>query len=248
MEPAAVLSHYPAIPPPQGVRLTVLPEHACPYRPGRVTRNRAFVAEHMPDELYGQLMDRAFRRSGRLIYQPVCRGCRACVPIRVPVERFAPGKSQRRCFRRNQDLRVEVAEPTPTREKYELYRQYLAEWHGSEMEDSLAGFVAFLYDSPVTTVEFTYREPSGRLVGVGICDLGSSYLSSVYFYHDPAVSKRGVGTFSALYEIEYARRRGLAYCYLGYWVEGCSTMDYKASFRPHEQLDADGVWRPAGRA
>ncbi|HEY7117030.1 MAG TPA: arginyl-tRNA--protein transferase, partial [Tepidisphaeraceae bacterium] len=67
--------------------------------------------------------------------------------------------------------------------------------------------------------------------------------SSVYFYFDPAEARRRPGTFSALWEIEFARSRGIPYYYLGYWVAGCGAMEYKASFGPHEVLGTDGVWR-----
>src|SRR5690348_10722835 len=114
-------SAYPSHAPPYPVRLVVVPDHACSYFPGRVARTRAFAASSMPGELYHRFMDAGFRRSGSVIYQPVCGGCRSCVPLRVPVGRFAADKSQRRAWRRNQDLTVTAAPPEPTAEKYELY-------------------------------------------------------------------------------------------------------------------------------
>jgi len=47
--------------------------------------------------------------------------------------------------------------------------------------------------------------------------------------------------FSVLREIEWARERGIPHYYLGYWIEGCETMDYKAQYNPHELL-VDGQW------
>jgi arginine-tRNA-protein transferase len=95
----------------------------------------------------------------------------------------------------------------------------------------------------VETLEFTYRDSAGRLLAAGICDVCRQSLSSVYFYHDPAEASRGLGTFGALWEIRAAAELGIPYYYLGYWVAGCDTMDYKASFRPYELLHPDGVWR-----
>ena len=239
-------SHYPSHPPPLGVRLVVLPGHECSYLPGRRSVSRAFMAGRMPGEAYHRLMDAGFRRSGKLVYQPVCPGCRACVPLRVPVAGFEATKSQRRCWRRNQDLAVTSGPPEVTEEKFALYRRYASEWHGKadDGEEGWDTFESFLYDSPVETTEFCYRDAAGRLVAVGICDACPSSLSSVYFYHDPAESRRGLGTFGALYEIEFARRAGVPHYYLGYWIAGCGTMAYKANFGPCEVLDADGVWRP----
>jgi arginine-tRNA-protein transferase len=200
----------------------------------------------MAPAAYQAFMDAGFRRSGKLVYQPTCRHCRACQPIRVPVATFAPDKSQRRCARRNADLRVSNGPPRPTGEKYELYRHYLREWHGSAKndDDDVAGFKAFLYDSPVDTIEFEYRDGAGRLLAVGICDLCPDVLSSVYFYFDPSEAARGLGTFGALEEMAFARRTHLHYYYLGYWVPGCRAMEYKSRYRPSETLCSDGLWRP----
>jgi len=240
-------SHYPALPPPVTIRLTTLAEHECPYLPDRLARSRAFLADRMPGEVYHRFMDAGFRRSGRLFYQPACGGCRSCVPVRVPVAAFRTDKSQRRCARRNADLAVSASEPKATEEKHELYSRYLRGWHGRDADD-FEGFVAFLYDSPVETVEFEYRDGGGTLLAVGICDVCEQSLSSVYFYFDPAHAGRGLGTFGALQEIGAATRLGIPYYYLGYWIRDCRQMRYKTSFRPCELLGTDGIWRPAGEA
>jgi arginine-tRNA-protein transferase len=239
-----VLSHYPAITPPLDVSLAWLPEHPCPYLPGRSAVDRAIWAGSVPAGVYEGFMDAGFRRSGKLLYQPACRGCRACASIRLPVAEFRPDKSQRRCARRNADLSVTHGIPRYSAEKFALYRQYIAGWHGREDVEDPAAFASFLYDSPLdSTLEFEYRDPAGRLLAVGICDLCPSVLSSVYLYFDPAESRRGLGTFAALHEIDFAARQGRAYYYLGYWVAGCRAMEYKNNFRPNEILHPDGAWR-----
>ena len=237
-------SHYPALPPPVRVRLVTLGDQPCQYLPRRRSESRAAWAEELPPGLYHRFMDAGFRRSGKLLYQPACRGCRACQPIRVPVAEFRPSKSQRRCGRRNGDLVVSIAEAEPTDEKYELYRRYVAGRFGRPVEEeNRESFESFLYDSPVDTIEFTYRDSGGRLLAVGICDVCRQSLSSVYFYYDPAEGRRGLGTFGALREIEAARALGIPWYYLGFWIAGCDTMRYKADFRPNEVLCGDGVWR-----
>lgn len=40
--------------------------------------------------------------------------------------------------------------------------------------------------------------------------------------------------------ISRARRLGLPYVYLGYWVRGSRKMDYKGRFRPQERLMSEG--------
>ncbi|MBL8177830.1 MAG: arginyltransferase [Bryobacterales bacterium] len=234
-------SHYPAIPHPLVADLPLLAEEACPYLKDRQSRYRAFRSERMPGRLYHQLMDAGFRRSGDVFYQPVCKGCRECVPLRIAVKGFAPTKSQRRVWRMNQDLAVTMGAPTATDEKFALYRRYVEQWHEREVE-SRAEFERFLAVSPVNTVEFCYRNGDGRLLAAGICDVCELSLSSVYFYFDPEERRRSVGTFGAMAEIAFAVSRGIPYYYLGYWVEGCEAMCYKSRFRPHEVLQNDGTW------
>jgi arginine-tRNA-protein transferase len=211
-----------------------------------MSRTRGFASGDIPGGIYHQFMDAGFRRSGRLVYQPVCNGCRECVSLRVPVTTFTPSKSQRRCLRRNYDLQITGGEPSPDEEKFALYQRYMTQWHGRadevEAPDAWETYLAFLYDSPVQSLEFCYRNAAGQLLAVGICDVCSQSMSSVYFYHEPLESRRGLGIFGALYEIEFARREGIAFYYLGYWVRGCAAMEYKANFRPCEILRPDGTW------
>jgi arginine-tRNA-protein transferase len=207
-----------------------------------VAQSRAFWAEKMPGEVYHALMEAGFRRSGQLVYQPICRGCRECLPIRVPVDKFSPSKSQRRCYRQNQDLSVSVGSLQSSDEKWLLYQRYVAEWHQKDADDRSA-FESFLYESPVDTVEFCYRDSAGTLLAVGICDICGQSLSSVYFYFDPKQAQRGLGTFGALHELDFARNRNIPYYYLGYWIDECPSMQYKAMYRVHEILHPDNVWR-----
>jgi len=218
-----------------------MPPHPCPYLPGRQAQLRAFSTKRIDPAVYHGFLDASFRRSGSVIYQPVCADCRACLPLRIPVGSFRPDKSQRRCRRRNADLTFTAGPLCPSDEKYQLYTRYQAQRHGAA--DNRATFESFLYRSPVNTVEFTYRDARNQLLAVGICDLCDHSLSSVYFYYDPAQSRRSLGTFGTLHEIDFATQTGIAYYYLGYWVRGCRKMEYKAGFRPCEVLHPDGCWR-----
>lgn len=241
--PLQTFSHFPHIPPPINVRLVTLSPTPCPYLPGRFATSRAIVAGSVDPIVYHRFMNAGFRRSGLMLYQPVCRGCRECQQIRVPTSTFAPSKSQRRVQRRNADLQIRVAEPSPTRAKFDLYQRYVTRWHRHEKPSTWEEFADFLYEYPSTSIEFEYRH-EGRVVAVGLCDVCEASLSSVYFYFDPDEADRSPGTFGALVEIDWAREKGIAHYYLGYLVRGCAAMSYKANFRPFELLGMDGVWRP----
>lgn len=235
---------FPALPAPLGLEVASTPPHECPYLPGRTAVSRGFRCDAVPGWAYQELMDAGFRRSGRVFYQMACPGCRACVAIRVPVRAFRPDKGQRRIWRRNGDLNVSMGPPELTAEKADLYFRYLAVRHDRRMKGDRRELEEFLYRSPTETLEMCYREPGGRLLGVGICDRTPRALSTVYFYFEPDSSRRGLGIFSSLVEIRIARSLGLTHYYLGYWVGACPKMAYKAGFHPCELLGTDGVWRP----
>jgi leucyl-tRNA---protein transferase len=239
---AQLLSHYPAIPPPVPLHLWESQPHPCQYLPNRMATTRAFLTRRLPADTYLAFMNANFRRSGQIIYQPSCARCRQCQSLRVRVDRFTPNKSQRRCWRKNRDLKITVNSPKPTDEKFDLYRRYQLDWHGKD-ETDYSDFCQFLYNSPVDSIEFEYRDASNQLLSIGICDVAAGALSTVYFYFDPSKSNRSLGTFGALWEIRWAAENGIPYYYLGYWIRDCPSMRYKSTLGPCQILGTDGVWR-----
>lgn len=217
--------------------------HSCPYLPGREAREEAFRADEFPPELYHDFMDSGFRRSGLIMYRPACRACTECRPLRAVASRFTPSKSQRRVLRKNDDIDVNVGLPRFTRDKFRMYSDYVAAQHASFHKDTAEDMKRFLYSSPVLTLEFEYRL-GARLVAVGIADLSSRSLSSVYAFFDPDLLARSLGTLSALKEIAFCRERSVPYYYLGFFVADSPSMNYKARFRPHEILSPAGEWIP----
>jgi arginine-tRNA-protein transferase len=151
----------------------------------------------------------------------------------------------RRVWQKNADVSAAVGPPCPTLEKWRLYRRYLERQHDGAMTGSAEEFARFLYASPVCTEEVVYSLGE-RVVGVGIADRGPSSFSSVYMYFDPDERRRSLGTYSVLWEIDYCRRMGIPYYYLGFYVRGSRTMEYKGRFRPAELLRDRRHWAPLG--
>ena len=82
------------------------------------------------------------------------------------------------------------------------------------------------------------------LAAVSIADISQYTLSSVYVFFEPRYRRRSLGTYSALWEIDYCRRSGIPYYYLGFCVAGCAKMSYKSKFQPCQMLDASCSWVP----
>ena len=213
---------------------------SCPYLENRRWVTHTFAVPSLPADIYEEMINSGWRRSGTFFYQNHCPGCDECRPIRVPVEQFTPSKSQRRVLRRNQDVEVEVHANAYSEEIFQLYKRYQEERHGKDETSGVSGFRRFLCDSAVTTVQMHYRK-NGTLLGVGWVDELSDGLSSVYFVFDPEESRRSLGTFSIMKEIERARALGMRWHHLGFYVRDSRKMSYKANFQPYELL-INGSW------
>jgi len=225
----------------------------CPYLPGK-TERKVFANLPFSDGAYvnDALTLAGFRRSQNIAYRPACEGCDACVSVRLPVADFVFSRSQRRTLRRNDDLSRDLVEAEATTEQFDLLHRYL---HARHPEGGMAGmgwpdYVAMVEDTAVRTHLIEYRLPShddgpGELVGVGLTDLLNDGLSMVYSFYDPDLAERSLGRFAILDHLRQAAMVGLPFVYLGYWVRGSRKMDYKADFRPMEQLTRQGWERIA---
>ncbi|AGA91183.1 putative arginyl-tRNA:protein arginylyltransferase [Thioflavicoccus mobilis 8321] len=230
---------------PPSLSLYLTGEQPCSYLPGRQARS-LFVdpLARMDGSRYRWLLAQGFRRSGRFIYRPACRGCRRCVAVRIPVSAFTPDRAQRRCAQRNADLHLVRLPAVFLPEHFVLYRAYLAARHpdGEMAEGDAEDFQRFLLDPWGGDTELFELRLRERLIAVAITDVVPGGLSAIYTFFDPGELDRSPGTFALLNQVAEARRRGLDHVYLGFWIEDCRKMRYKEHFRPLEAWDGL-AWR-----
>jgi arginine-tRNA-protein transferase len=229
---------------------------ACPYLPGKLERKvfTHLVGERAP-AVNDLLTHGGFRRSQSIAYRPACDACRACISVRVLVDEFRLSRAFRRVNSLNRDLIGAERESAPTAEQYSLFRAYLDARHatGGMVDMTVLDYSMMVEDSHVNTKLIEYRRRGidsgingrgdGPLLAVALTDVLSDGLSMVYSYYDPDQRSRSLGTYIILDHIVRAKRLGLPYVYLGYWVEGSPKMDYKRRFLPQERLAQEGWTR-----
>ena len=216
------------------VRLFQTLPHSCGYFAERTAQNLVIdPAAPQLDQLYGAALERGFRRAGGHLYLPHCGHCRACTPCRIDVEHFAPDRAQKRCMKRNADIAISESMAGYNAERHTLYERYLRQRHpGGGMDEADASDFRRFLTAPWSPTLFLEMRVAKRLVGVAVTDVCTNGLSAVYTFFDPDEHARSLGTFAILQQVALARRRGLPWVYLGFWIEGHPKMDYKRRFRP----------------
>jgi len=227
------------------------PPGPCGYLPDQIWQYEHEIVAVMSPEEYQERLRSGWRRFGHLIFRPNCPSCQACRSLRVEVERFRPNRSQKRNRKLNEsDVTVTIAEPHLSDEVLDLYDRYHAYrsatkgWPDQLPKDP-AEFRASFVENPFSVQEWRYHLGS-RLVGVGYVDAVPEGLSAVYFFHDPNDWQRGLGTWNVLSIIDRAAKLQLPFVYLGYFVAGSASLEYKANFRPYQIRDGDGIWHSVG--
>jgi len=98
----------------------------------------------------------------------------------------------------------------------------------------------FIGESQGNTQLLLAEDDTG-VIGVLVFDKFNDGLSAVYCFYEPEREHESVGTSMILRLTLIARSLGLPYNYLGYYVENCRKMCYKARFSPLEVL-SDNDW------
>lgn len=229
----------------------VTPPHRCSYLPEQTAMLEYLDCISLSVEEYGQLLDAGWRRFGCSLFRPRCPFCTACWSLRVLVNDFQMNRSQKRNYRDNKDrIRLVIDQPSVSDAKlhlHDVFHSYQSEHIGwqryppKDHESYLSSFVS----NPIPTEEWCYYDRV-KLIGVGYVDVVPQGLSAIYFFHDPEYRDWGLGTWNVLTVMDQSSLRKLPYAYLGYYVAGCRSLEYKARYQPHEVLSTSGQWTRHG--
>lgn len=217
------------------LELYITAAHECPYLSRRKATNLLVDPGYTMDLFtYSRLIDKGFRRSGSDVYRPCCYRCQSCVSTKIPVDDFKFKRSQKRNWKRNNDLEVRVNIAGFKPEYSELYLRYIRSRHagGGMDDDSPASFARFILTSWCETALLEFWRDD-VLLAVAATDVLEQGLSSVYTFFDPDEgAARGLGTYALLWQIHWAKEQNLPYVYPGYWIAESPKMNYKIRFSP----------------
>lgn len=204
--------------------------------------HQAFECDSVPPEMMDRLWAAGWRHFGIRFFRystdfiedrPV-----TITPLRLDLEKFTPTQSQRRVLRRNADTRCEFIPASLSPEARAMFHAHKMRFKDN-IPDDLSEFISH---SPGTIPCpcFECRIWVGDdLAAISFLDLGLTASSAVYGVFDPAHSRRSLGTYTMLSEIEHSRAAGHRYYYPGYATLEPSPYDYKKQFTGMEYLD----WR-----
>ena len=220
---------------------SIIDEGQCPYFDNKKACTKYRYVSECSTETCEKSIENGWRRFGKLFFMPMCQDCTACKSVRIVVADFKPSRSMRRTWQKNQDIKIKMTRPKLSQEHLSLYKAYHQFMHykkawKKERANFTDYFNAFINGYHNFGYEFSYYLEE-KLVAVALFDLTGQSLSAVYCYYDPNLRHRGLGTFSILNQVFYAKSQNIPFVYLGYWIKDNLSLNYKANFSPLEVLD-----------
>ncbi|MEY4504621.1 MAG: hypothetical protein RL154_917 [Pseudomonadota bacterium] len=221
---------------------TAICEHACGYLTGQNAKSEYIfnVSKEITKDMATLLLFHGWRRFGERFFRPICEHCTKCESIRVLADEFEFSKSMKRIFKKNLHTEIKIEQPSLTQEKIDLYNCF----HASKTDQK--GWETNQIDAPrysETFVDGNYDFAleigyyiDNKLVGLDYIDILPNGLSSIYFIYNPEYSKYSLGVYSLLIQIEWAKKMGLKYIYLGWAVRENQSLLYKFDYKPQQIL------------
>lgn len=168
---------------------------------------------------------------------------RHVMPLRIRLSEFRLSRSQLRVLKRNADFTISIESIEITAEIEALFHRHKQRFKQHPPE-SIYTFVSEYPElEPCATLQQSIRTRDGELLSAGFFDVGENSLSGIYTAFEPTETRRSLGIFTILKEIEYAISLEKEFYYQGYCYSGSSFYDYKKRFLGTEAFDWNGGWK-----
>ena len=224
----------------------------CSYLDDKEQTTHYKIIQECSADYTQELIERGYRRFGRMYFRPVCETCNECQSIKIDVENFTFSKSQKRVLKKAKEVTTYTQTPVLSQEHLNLFDKYHLYMHKKKGWNYERTTPDHYYNSFVSghsdygyEVLYYYGD---KLIGVDLIDILDDGISSIYFYYDPDYAHLSLGKLSLLQQIQLAKETNKKWIYLGYYVEGCSSLDYKAEYTPYitlegrPSLDTKYIW------
>jgi arginine-tRNA-protein transferase len=213
----------------------------CSYLDNKTQSTHYKMIENCSREECQDFIERGYRRFGKMFFHPICADCQECQSIKIDVQNYQFTKSARRILKKAKNIKSYLQTPTISQThidlftKYHLYMKDKKEWAYNEItpEYYYQSFVDGHHDFGYEVLYFH----EGKLIGVDLIDILDNGISSIYFYYDPDYASYSLGKLSLYKQIEFAKKSKRAWIYLGYYVQECPSLSYKAQYKPFKTLE-----------
>lgn len=216
-------------------------EEACAYLDNAKQTTQYKIIDNCSIDNCESLIQRGWRRFGNMFFRPICADCQSCESLKIDVENYVFSKSERRVQRKNTHTKMHIQQPTLTQEHLELFEKYhnfMKHKRGWKHESATPRhyYMSFVHGHGDFGYEVLYYVED-KLVGVDLIDILPNGISSIYFYYDPDFTQFSLGTYSMLQQVQMAKDNKLPWIYMGYYVEGCQSLEYKSRYKPYHVLE-----------
>lgn len=157
-------------------------------------------------------------------------------PTRYRLKDFNLSKSQRRLLRKNQTLRTIIRPLRVTEEKSKLYRLYYERRHNQPNSREIGNVYDYIKHYPAELMELCVFNEK-KLIACSIFQVGNDAMYSDLAVWDLDEKRYGLGIMTVLLEMQYGRKLGLSYYYLGHYYRKNLNYQYKSRFSGLELYD-----------
>ena len=213
----------------------------CSYLDDKKQTTHYKIIDDCSIETCSELIERGYRRFGKMYFRPICADCNECQSIKIDVENYNFSKSAKRILKKASHIKSYISIPSVSHErlrvfeKYHLHMQEKKSWEYNQTS-SEHYYNSFVVGHENFGYEVLYYDED-KLIAVDLIDVLDEGISSIYFYYDPEYAHLSLGKFSLYYQIKFAQKWDKKWIYLGYYVEDCPSLSYKSEYKPYLTLE-----------
>lgn len=212
----------------------------CSYLQDKDQTTRYKIIDDCSNHCNQELIERGYRRFGKVFFRPECISCDECKSIKIDVNNFVFSKSARRVLKKASKIRSYIQRPSVSQEHLNLFEKYHLfmknkkgwEYNSSTPQGYYNSFVDAHNDFGYEVLYFL----DDNLIGVDLIDILQEGISSIYFYYDPDYAHYSLGKLSLYRQVLYAKKSLKSWIYLGYYVKDCPSLSYKDEYKPYLML------------